>query len=204
MGRIKFRKEKSTISTFFIISFIIFVASIFFLIASKKRDEMGGIILCAMLAFISGYACLVFVKRLIKYNLGKKLLKIVVDENVYSYEVLADKAKLSEKKVVKELSFLINNNYLIGFNLGEHELINLKDEYNDLVQKRAEAELFARRKVEEKFLKEKRAEETNRQEGKRPSKRRIQSNKCPNCGANISETEGKVECPYCGNMLNIE
>ena len=189
MGKIKLKNEKTTMISFVVMAFVVLAASLIFLMVSVNKEELGGTILCSMLAFISGYAFFVFIARLIRYARLSSMQSMIIDENVRTISELQDRLNVSTKTVYKDVQFLMSNGYLEGYEVLGDNLINVHEErINRYNESRAEI-IKEAQKIEEH---------------KKSKKKKITSSKCPNCGAKVKFKAGEAECPYCGNLLNEE
>lgn len=189
MAKVKLKNEKSAIVSFLVISFVVLVSSLVVLLLSAKREELGGILLTAMLVFISAYALFVSISRLVKYYRIQKIQDAVYNEKIYYISELVEKFNTSEEKLLKDIKFMMDNGYLGAFQVYDGKLIDIK----------AEKERLVRLKQEE-TLKYRTQEKTSKVE--KPTKKKIVSEKCPNCGASVDFDGDQVDCPYCGNSLN--
>lgn len=190
----KFKNEKKLIVFFLVCSIVVLGLSACFLYFSTQSDELGGIFISAMLGFISGYAAIVFIARLIKYSFLTKLQNAILVENIRTITVLIDYLGATREKITKEVQFMINSGYLGELKIRDGETI-----YSDREQARINeverAKLIKRVEFEAKAMAEKKAEKGSK-------KQVIKSQKCPNCGAKIDFDEtNETNCPYCGNTL---
>ena len=180
----KFKSEKNLMRVFLIVAFVVFGLSLWFLLSSVKRDELGGSFISAMLLFISGYGIIIFIARSIRYAFLTKIQKAILVEEEKNISTLAEKFGKSEEKITKEIQFMINSGYLEDYKIYDNSVVMSEREYVQGVMKQREQA---------------------RQENKvtqKPTKKSIRSEKCPNCGAKIKfDGESQVSCPYCGNTL---
>lgn len=196
MGKAKLKNEKATMISLILISSVVFILSFIFLVVSTKKEELGGTLLCAMLAFISGYAVSVFILRIIRYSRITKIQSLILDESYAKLEDISSKIKVSLKTTHKDVKFLIDNGYLDGYRLYEDKVVNIKLEQQRIDELKKNAYLNYQKNVQ--------AEKTATKEQSKPKKKRITSDKCPNCGASVTFVGGEANCPYCGNDLNEE
>ena len=190
----KFKNERKIIIAFLIVTIVIFGLSLFFLYSSKLADEMGGIFISAMIAFISGYGIIVFIKRLIKYAFLQKLQNAILVENVRKVSLLQEKFGKGKKRIIDNVQFMINSGYLGDLKLRNNEEISSdKEVANEIARERVKIMKQAEKEVKELVEKK---------EQKSSKKQVIKSQKCPNCGAKINFDEtNETVCPYCGNKL---
>lgn len=190
----KFKNERKIIIAFLIVTIVIFGLSLFFLYSSKLADEMGGIFISAMIAFISGYGIIVFIKRLIKYAFLQKLQNAILVENVRKVSLLQEKFGKGKKRICDDVQFMINSGYLADLKLRNNEEISSdKEVANEIARERVKIMKQAEKEVKELVEKK---------EQKSSKKQVIRSQKCPNCGAKINFDEtNEIVCPYCGNKL---
>ena len=191
MEKVKLQNEKKVITFFLIATIVIFIGSIIFLFASIKKDELGGSFISAMLLFISGYGSLVFVSKAVKYRFLTKLQTAILDDGILDFASLMEQFGKSEKKITKEVDFMLKNGYLAGMEIEDGRLIDPEAE-------RIANEIMMQKLVERQMKKSQ--EQPVKEEKKK--RKRVESEKCPNCGARVKFKEGSAECPYCGNSLN--
>lgn len=184
MAKAKLRNEKDGILGLLIVGFVIFVASFIFFIVSVKREELGGILLTAMLVFISGYAIIVSVSKLIKYNRVSKIQDLVLNEKIYNFNVISERLEISEKVLLKDIQFMVDNGYLGDLQVINGEIVNIKERQAQLERLK---KLNDQQKASTQI---------------KPKSKKIVSEKCPNCGASVDFGADQIECPYCGNSLN--
>lgn len=188
MDIIKLKNEKKLITFFIVVASIVFIFSSIFIYKSIKVKELGGSFISAMLLFISGYGLIVFSNKLIKYKRVIVIQKAVLEDGILDINLLSETFERSDEKIEKDLTYLIDNGYLSGYELVGDYLINLEEER------------IRKDKMRQAYLKQKEIE--NQKSEPKRRRRSIESNKCPNCGATVQfDGEGKATCMYCGNSL---
>lgn len=190
MGKLKLKNEKSTIISFIVVSMLIFILSFIFLVVSLGKEELGGTLLCCMLAFISAYATIVFIGRIIRYSRITKIQTCILDDNMASLEQISQNIKFGVKTIKKDIKFMIDCGYLSGYKLYEDKIVNVEQEKQKLEEIRKQTLLSMAN--------------ANTNKTTQQNKKRITSDKCPNCGAAVTFVSGEADCPYCGNSLNEE
>ena len=190
----KFKNEKKIIVVFLIATIVILGLSIFFLYSSNLADEMGGIFISAMIAFISGYGIIVFTQRIVRYSFLAKLQRAILVENLRTVFLLKERFGKSEKRICDDVQFMINSGYLADLKLrNDGEISSDKEVSNEIARERVKIIKQAEKEVKELVEKK---------EQKSSKKQVIKSQKCPNCGAKITFDEtNETVCPYCGNRL---
>lgn len=193
----KLQNERNFIAFLILVCVTVLVISGSFLFVSIKRDEMGGSLICAMLLFISGYGLIVFIARAVRYKFVAKLQKAVIVDGVQEIKQLSTDLGKGEDDIVKELNFLLNNGYLDGYALVGGRVVNKEAEEIRL-------EMLKATHLEKQEELRRAQKETQGTKPVSPKKKRIESEKCPNCGAIVKFNNGSAVCPYCGNSLKQE
>lgn len=191
MSKEKLIKERKFMIFLAVASFIVFVASFVFLWFGIKRDDIGGSFIWSMLIFISTYGFVTFIIRSIKYASIAKVQKAILDDNVKTIYELEELFNKKTEEVEKDVNFLINNGYLDGYEIVGNSILSEEECVKIALQEKAPKVKLCEHEI-------------NEAKGKKPPKRGIRSDKCPNCGAKVKFEEGKATCPYCGNTLNRE
>ena len=194
----KFKNERSIISFFLVVAIGVFGVSLWFLLTSIKKDELGGSFISAMLLFISGYGSIVFVARAIRYAFLTKLQKAILVENIVEVSELEVKFGKNEKQIKREIEFMINSGYLEDYKLYDNRLISAS------VQRATMDRLREKQAQKQKELENVGSQQQENSDKKSQKKQKdvIKSEKCPNCGAKIKfNSEKQTSCPYCGNNL---
>lgn len=193
----KLQKERNFIAFLVLVCMTVLVISGLFLFISIKRDELGGCLITAMLLFISGYGLIVFIARAVRYKFIAKLQKAVIVDGVQEINQLSTNLGKDEDDIVKELNFLINNGYLDGYAIVRGRVVNKEAEEIRL-------EMLKATHLEKQEELRRAQKEAPQSKPIPPKKKRIESEKCPNCGAIVKFNNGSAICPYCGNSLKQE
>lgn len=194
----KLQKERNFIAFLVLVCITVLVISGLFLFVSIKRDEIGGCLITAMLLFISGYGLIVFIARAVRYKFISKLQKAIIVDGVQEISQLSTDLGKDEDDIVKEVNFLINNGYLDGYALVRGRVINKEAEEIRLEM------LKATHLAKQEELRRAQKEAQGAKQQLPPKRKRIESEKCPNCGAIVKFNNDSAVCPYCGNSLKKE
>lgn len=194
----KLQNERNFIAFLVLVCMTVLVISGSFLLVSIKKDEIGGCLICAILLFISGYGLIVFIARAVRYRFIAKLQKAIIVDGVQEIKQLSTDLGKGEDNIVKELNFLINNGYLDGYALVRGRVVNKEAE--EIRLEMLKATHFEKQEELRKVQKE----SQGAKQPLPPKRKRIESEKCPNCGAIVKFNNGSAVCPYCGNSLKQE
>lgn len=193
MGKAKLNNEKNVMYSFIFVSMVIFIISVIFFTISLKKEELGGLLITSMLVFMSAYALFVFIGKTIRYNRITKIQNAIYEEKLLTIKELKDRFTFPDKVLIKDLEFMLKNGYLGNLKYYNGKFVDQKEEE----QKAAQVKDEIIRYKEELKKQVEAAHAANKQKRKR-----IVSEKCPNCGAKVEFVDGSAECPYCGNSLN--
>ena len=193
MGKEKLKNEKNVLWSFIFVSSVILLISAIFFFSSLKKEELGGLLITSMLLFMSAYALFVFIGRIVRYNRITKIQNAIYDEKLYTIHELKDKFVFSDKTLIKDLEFMLKNGYLGNLKYHNGRFVDPKEEEEKA--NRVKEEII---RYKEELKKQVEASQSTT----KPKKKRIVSEKCPNCGAKVDFVDGTAECPYCGNSLN--
>lgn len=186
----KMRQEIVAFAILFFISLTICLIAIYFIGLGLEDDQMAFTIGGAVFTFVSAYSMCVFVGRLSKVWLARKVGDIMLYERIRSVKQIADKLNKKPERVQESIVFLISNNYISHFKLEGDVIVNLTEER------------MRRAKLEERLdtLKD-RVTEIARDYSSVRNKKKLHSERCSGCGATVVFSESQAICPYCGNLL---
>ena len=189
----KMRQETIAFAILFFIALTICLIAIYFMGLGVEEDQMAYTIGGAVFTFVSAYSMCVFVGRLLKVWLARKVGDIMLYERIRSVKQIADKLDKTPEKIQALIVFLINNNYISHFKLEGDVIINLTEER------------LKRARLEEKLdtLKEK-VTEIARDYSSVRHKKKMNSARCTGCGATVVFSDTQAICPYCGNLLKSQ
>ncbi len=181
----RLRQERISFLILLIVALTIALICIFYI--KKGMDEepiyaIGG----GLFLFFSAYACYIFIGRLRKVSMAQKVGDVILYDKLRTYKDIAEKLKITEKKVQQSLAFLFNNNYIEGFKAETDRVVNIQEEQNAIKQAFMEQRL-----------------ETAKVANSR-TRKGVNGARCENCGANVVFKDTQAICPYCGNLLKAE
>ena len=126
-----YKKIRQEIISFFILLFVsiaILIISAIYIRMGIVEDTIYYSIGGAVFAFISFYSIVIFIKRLKKVYLARKVGDVILYDRMRSVKEVAEKIKKTPEKVQSSIMFLINNNYISNFKLDGDIIINLTEE----------------------------------------------------------------------------
>lgn len=179
-----YKKLRQELYSFFI---LMFVSLAIMLIASGyikfgfDDENWVYIISGAFFLCFTAYGLWVFLARIRKVLLARKVGDIILYEKLRSVKEIAEKIKVNPTKVAGCIAFLIDNEYIDGVKLEHDKVVVLSEEHE--------------REIREHAL------EVAKILNKTNSKKYTNGAKCKNCGATVVFNGESAICPYCGSLL---
>ena len=192
-----YKKIRQESISFFILLFValaILVASALYIRLGILEDTYYYTIGGAIFAFVSFYAIIIYIKRLSKVDLARRVGDIMLYDRLRSVKEIADKIKKPKEKVQSSIYFLINNNYISNFKLDGDIITNEAEErrkrenaMNRLQELTASVKEVARDYAQSVIKSKKK-----------------HSGRCSGCGAVVVFSDSEAICPYCGNLIKSD
>ncbi len=179
-----YKKLRQEIYSFFIlmmVSITIILTSCGYIKSGIDNENWVYIIGGAFFFCFTGYGFFVFLARIRKVVLARKVGDIILYEKFRTLKEIAEKVNASQTKVAGAIAFLIDNEYIEGIKLERDRVVVFSEE--------------RKREVEEQAM------EIAKILNKTNSKKYTNGAKCVNCGASVVFNGESAICPYCGSLL---
>ncbi len=179
-----YKKLRQELYSFFILLFVslaIMLISCGYIKFGFDDENWVYIISGAFFLCFTAYGFCVFLARIRKVVLARKVGDIILYEKFRSVKLIAEKLKVSPTKIAGSIAFLMDNEYIEGIKLDHDKIIVLSEERE--------------REIKEHAL------EVAKAITKTNSKKYTNGAKCKNCGATVVFNGESAICPYCGSLL---